>query len=200
MDGGSWFQVAIHDHVADTVLDIVLDSSFQRTSAKLHIVALRRHKLLRLVTQVYVIANLFDAIVESLQFHVDDPLDSLQIELVEGDDFVETVQELRRELLRERFLHDVARMLLVFLVQSQCRAVASTEAYTSSEILQLTRSCIRSHDNHGVAEIHESAVTVSQSSFIEHLQQEVEHIAVSLLDLVEQHDRVGVTPYALAAR
>ena len=56
MDGGSWFQVAVHDHVADAVLYIVLNGSLQRTSAKLHIVALRRHKLLRLVTQVYVIA------------------------------------------------------------------------------------------------------------------------------------------------
>ena len=66
------------------------------------------------------IAHLFNALIETLQLYVDDLLDGLQIELVEGDDLIETVQELRRELLRECLLNDVTSVLLVLLVQCQC--------------------------------------------------------------------------------
>ena len=50
---------------------------------------------------------------------------------------------------------------------------------------------VRGHDDDGVAEIDGPSLTVGQPSVIEHLEQDVEHVAVSLLDLVQEHDRVG---------
>ena len=65
----------------------------------MHVVAFRGHEFLGFVRQVNLIAYLLYALVEPLQLHVDDALDGIKVELVEGDNLVEAVQELRRELL-----------------------------------------------------------------------------------------------------
>ena len=41
------------------------------------------------------------------------------------------------------------------------------------------------------------ALPVGQPAVVEHLQQDVEHVRMSLLDLVEQHDGVRTTPHRL---
>ena len=51
--------------------------------------------------------------------------------------------------------------------------------------------------NDGVAEVDRATLTVGQAAVVEHLQQQVEHVRVRLLDLVEQHDRVRVAAHAL---
>ena len=43
----------------------------------------------------------------------------------------------------------------------------------------------------GVAEVDRAALAVGQAAVVEHLEQDVEDVAVGLLDLVEQDDRVG---------
>ena len=65
------------------------------------------------------VAYLLDALIESLQFDVDDLLDGVEVELIEGDDLVKTVQELWRELLRQRLLHDGTCVLLILFVEHQ---------------------------------------------------------------------------------
>ena len=50
---------------------------------------------------------------------------------------------------------------------------------------------VRGHDQHGVLERHGAALAVGQAAVVHHLQQRVEHVRVGLLDLVEQHHRVG---------
>lgn len=49
------------------------------------------------------------------------------------------------------------------------------------------------HDDDGVLEIHMAALTVGQDAVLKDLQQDVEHIRVRLLDLIEQDDRVRMT-------
>ena len=44
---------------------------------------------------------------------------------------------------------------------------------------------------HDVAEVDRATLAIGEASVVEQLQQGVEHVAVRLLDLVEQHDRVG---------
>ena len=50
------------------------------------------------------------------------------------------------------------------------------------------------HDQHGVGEVDRAALAVGEAPVVEHLQQDVEHVRVRLLDLVEQHDRVRAPP------
>ena len=198
MDGGAGFKVAIHYQVADAIFQIVLYGALQWTCTKLHIVALGGHKLLGLVAQVDVITYLLDALVESLQLYIDNALDGIQIQLVEGDNLVQSVQELRRELLRECLLHNVACILLVLVALHQSGLRRSAETYAMPKVLQLSCSGIRCHDNHRVAEIHQSSVTIRHASLVQYLQQQVEHVRVGFLNLVEQHNRVGVAAHTLS--
>ena len=122
MERGSWLQVAIHYKVTDTILDIILYGTLQRTGTKLNVVALRGNKLLCLLREVDAIAYLPDALIEASELDVDNLFDGLKVELVEGDDLIETVKELWRELFRQRFLHDAACMLLILFVECKARS------------------------------------------------------------------------------
>ena len=87
-------------------------------------------------------------------------------------------------------------MFLVLFIEHQSRRVG-VKSHAASEFLQLARTGIRGHDDDGIAEVHETTVAICQTTFVQHLQQQVENIAVSFFNLVEQHDRVGVTTHAL---
>ena len=115
-------------------------------------------------------SQVFYSLDQSFQVKVDDALDGIEIQLVEGDDVIETVQELWSKLLAQTLLDDAAGILLVFLIHRQsafytCRSKADA----SAEIFQLAGSCIRGHDDDGVAEVDESAVAIGKSAFVEYL-------------------------------
>ena len=56
---------------------------------------------------------------------------------------------------------------------------------------------VRGHDDDGVLEVGGAPLVVGQSAVIQHLQQDVEHVGVCLLYLVEQHHAVGLAPDSL---
>ena len=91
MDDGTRFYFAIDDTLADAILNIGLDGTFQRTGTKLYVVALGGHKFLGFVAEFNGIAHIADTFEESFQFDVDDEFDGLEVELVESDDFVQSV-------------------------------------------------------------------------------------------------------------
>src|SRR5690606_27663535 len=59
------------------------------------------------------------------------------------------------------------------------------------------RAEVRGQHEDRVAEVHRAALTVGEAAVVEHLQEDVEDLRVGLLDLVEQHDRVGPTAHRL---
>jgi hypothetical protein len=63
--------------------------------------------------------------------------------------------------------------------------------------LDILAAQIRRHDDDGVLEVHHPTFVVRQPSVIEHLQQDVEHIGMSLLYLIEQHHAVRLAAYSL---
>ena len=50
---------------------------------------------------------------------------------------------------------------------------------------------IRGQDEDGVAGVSRSAFGIGQAAFVEHLQEQVEDARMRLLDLIQQHDRIG---------
>ena len=56
---------------------------------------------------------------------------------------------------------------------------------------------VRGHDQHGVLEVDRAALAVGEAAVVEHLEQDVEHVGVRLLDLVEQDDRVRPAAHRL---
>ena len=56
---------------------------------------------------------------------------------------------------------------------------------------------VRGHHDEHVAEIDRAALAVGQPPVVEHLQQDVEHVRMRLLDLVEQNDLIGPAAHRL---
>ena len=75
-------------------------------------------------------------------------------------------------------------MFLVLFVQRQS-SLRGVETDASSKILQLTCAGIGRHDDNRIAEIYKPSVTVSETSFVEHLKQQVKHVAMGFLYLVK---------------
>ena len=48
-----------------------------------------------------------------------------------------------------------------------------------------------------MAEVHRAALGIGESAVIEHLEQQVEHLGVGLLHLIEQHHGIGPAPHRL---
>ena len=59
---------------------------------------------------------------------------------------------------------------------------------------QLTAE-VGGHDQHGVSEVDRAPLAIGEPPVVEDLEQDVEHVRVRLLDLVEQHDRIGPPPH-----
>src|SRR6185312_11072783 len=112
-------------------------------------------------------------------------LDEVRIrQSVKDDYFVQTVQELWIEGPLDFRLHHVLNLLRnkLFLVYLEAKALA---------LHQVTRADVGRHDDAHVLEINRVAQTVRELSVFQHLQQDVEHIRVRLLDFVQQDNRVG---------
>ena len=48
-----------------------------------------------------------------------------------------------------------------------------------------------------MAEVHGAALGIGEAAVVEHLQQQIEHLRVGLLHLIEQQHRVGPAPHRL---
>ena len=100
----------------------------------------------------------------------------------EANHFIDAVEEFRPELRRQ------AAVDLSF----QCGCIAITGVAEDGAAGQ-----VAGHHHHGVAEINAAALGVAEAAVIEHLQQQVEHLRVRLLDFIEQHHRIGPAPHRL---
>ena len=100
-----------------------------------------------------------------------------RIERGELDDGIQAVAELGREDAADR-LHAIARVVRVREADRGAR--------------HLLRAGVGGHDDDHVAEVGLAAVVVGERAVVHHLQQQVEHIRVRLLDLIEQQHAVRV--------
>ena len=89
--------------------------------------------------------------------------DLLLRERGEGDDLVDTVQELRTHRASQLFFRR-----------------------------------IRGHDDDRVLEVGGSSLVVRQTTIVQYLQENVEHIGMCFLDLIEEYDGVGLTAHSLS--
>ncbi len=64
-------------------------------------------------------------------------------------------------------------------------------AVLAGDLLDHLAADVRGHHDDRVGEIDRVTLVVGQSAVVEHLQQDVEHVAMGLFDFVQQHDRIG---------
>ena len=147
----------------------------------MYVVSFAGKELLGILFRFQRIAHFLHTLYDGFKLDVHDTFDGFQVQLVEIDNVIQTVQEFRSELFVQRLLDDFAAVLLV-----GCRRVRAAEPDALAEIFQLARSAVRCHDDDRVLEIHRRAVAVRQSSFVHHLQQDVEHVAMCFFQFVEE--------------
>src|SRR6058998_293426 len=68
---------------------------------------------------------------------------------------------------------------------------------SAGQVVNVLAAEIRGHDNHGILEVHRSALTIGHAPIFEDLQQGVEDIGVRLFNLIEKDHRIGPTPHGL---
>ena len=119
-------------------------------------------------------------LVQLVDLQVDDLGDVVLGQGLVEDNLVQTVQELGAEALAQQH-HDP-------LLGSGVNFAVVTDAAQ-----QLLRAQVGGQDQNGVLEVHGAALGVGDPAVVQHLQQDVEHIGMGLLHLVEQHHAVGLS-------
>ena len=112
---------------------------------------------------------------------------------MEDDGVIETVEKFWVEDLLNLFFdalgHDFVRSVFVAGVETN-----------SAALDDVSGADVRSHDQDRILEIDHPAVVVGNATVVENLQQNVEDIGVSLLDLIEQDDAVRLVANSLGKR
>ena len=92
---------------------------------------------------------------------------------------VDTVEKFRAEAAAEQ-RGDLA--LCVFAYRSVGRDAVENDVGAE----------VRGHNDDRVPEVHGASLTVGYPAVVKHLKQQVEDVGMSLLDLIEEDDRVGL--------
>ena len=153
------------------------------------------------------------AVAHLLELQIHDGLDSRDGQLVEGDHVVDTVQELGAERRGKGVLNPVRELLhalggllgrhghhlLGHLAHGLAAGGLSLVVGTSlgRMLADDLRTHVGGHDDDAVLEVHHATLAVGEPAVIEHLQQDVEHVGMGLLHLVEQHHAVGIAAHGL---
>ena len=95
----------------------------------------------------------------------------------------------RRELhARVEAVAELGAEHVLVLALGVARGAAVAEAHRA--LLHVARAHVARHEEHDVAEVRGFSVVVGELAVVHHLQEDVEHVGVGLLDLVEQEHRV----------
>ena len=112
----------------------------------------------------------------------------------EDDRCVDPVQELGPEAVLQ-LRGDLVLHQLVGLLAPPAALVVRDRPEAEGRVgLELLRAEVRGHDDDRVPEVDPATLGVRQLPVLEDLEQDVEHLGVGLLDLVEEHDRVALAP------
>src|SRR4051794_808676 len=176
--------VASDQRPRDARLDLALDEAPQRARAVHRVVALARDERARRLGDLEREPPVAKAGADAGELQVDDLLDLLQGERLEEDDLVDAVEELGPEA-GAQLAHDAVAGVLADL------------AVVVDPVEQVHRADVRRHDDDRVAEVDRAPLRIGQAAVVEELQERVEDVGVRLLDLVEEHDAVGLAPHGL---
>src|SRR4051812_18838878 len=183
-DRRSVADVASDQRPRDARLDLALDEAPQRARAVDRVVALARDERARRLGDLEREPPVGEAGADAGELQVDDLLDLLEGERLEEDDLVGAVEELGAEARSQLGHHALARVL-------------ADLAALVDPVEQVHRADVRRHDDDRVAEVDRAALRVGQAAVVEELQEGVEDVGVRLLDLVEEHDAVGLAAHGL---
>src|SRR5829696_7140011 len=177
--------------VRERILDVALDRPAQRARAHRRIPALLHEEVRGGAGEVERQLALGQRLADPLEQQLDDLGDLLLGELVEDDHLVDPVEELGPEYLLE-LAHDPNLHVLV----GHARLVAHRES-DAGVLGDLGGADVRGHNHDRVPEVDRAPLGVREPSVLQDLEQDVEHIRMRLLDLVEQEHAVRLAANGL---
>jgi len=101
---------------------------------------------------------------------------------MEDHHFVDTVDELRTEVLADYPQHQVLHMSVVQLAEPFLNQIGTE---------------VRGHDDYRITEVDRSPLPVGETPVVEYLQQNVEHIRVRFFHFIQQDDGIRTTAHRL---
>src|SRR5882757_9809964 len=175
--------LSAEDTHSQRVLHKALDSAFERASTVGPVVPGGEDKVTCLGRNLQRDLSICKETFEILEPQVDDVRQLIFSKWVEDDDIVDTVEELRTELLTQLIHHTTPRLFKAIFIAGPRRS-------------KMRCAHVRGHDEHSVLEVNGAALAVCEATVIEHLQKDVEDIGMCLLYLIEEDDGVRATAHS----
>src|SRR5262245_61217913 len=179
--------LALQDSPAERRLDLPLNRAFERSRAVIRVIAGAHQMLFGGAGQLDLDVSLGESMAKSIELNLHNHLQVFLRERVEDDDFIHAVEKLRPEVIphlsENRFFHS-------FVTFTRERPAILPLVFEDA-----IAPDIRGHDDNRVLEIDHPALPIGQPPVVEDLQQQVEDIVVSLLDLIEEDHRVGTSSH-----
>src|SRR4030095_14589768 len=97
---------------------------------------------------------------------------------MEDDDLIHPVEKLGPEVFSQGLEHAILHALVLLAF----RLALIFEDHVAADV--------RGHDDNRVLEVHHATLTIRKPAVIQYLEQNIEHVVVSLLDLIKQDYRV----------
>ena len=158
--------------LAQRVLDLALEDSAQRACSKGGVVAVLGELPAGVVGQRDAAVHLREAVVLLSRDQIDDAQQLVLTERIKADDFVHAVKELRSEKVAQSPLGTASLFV--------------RRAGKTKRVIRPRRGTkVAGHDHHSVAKVHRAALSVSNASIVEHLQEQVEDVGVGFFDFVQ---------------
>src|SRR5579872_3003314 len=182
---------ALDQRLRERILNVLLQGPAQRTRA---IAAVHQRLLQNPLLGLVGHGNrdgLLRQVLVQLADHELQNLDQVYfVQRLEQNHFIQAVEELGVEGALHLVLHQVLDLagndFFLFRLEAQPGALH-----------QVPRADVGGHDDNGVLEIHRVAQAVGKLAVFKHLQQDVEHIRVRLLDFIQQHYGIGGALHSL---
>ncbi|EAQ03151.1 63 kDa protein [Pseudooceanicola batsensis HTCC2597] len=129
--------------------------------------------------------RLFDPSLDAAQLELGDLADHVRRQRVIGDRH-QAAQKRRREDLEQRFADGLGHAFGL-----------GHQLGVGTQVLDHLGTRVRGQQDQRVLEVDQPALAILHHTLVEDLEEDLVDIGVRLLDLVEQHDRVGLAPHRL---
>src|SRR6185312_16114661 len=170
------------------VLDLLLDGPLQRPCTINRVESRFTQRIPCGIVEHQVHIPLLQPLAQIDELDVHDRPDLLAAQGMEHHDVIDAIDELGPETL----LHDLHyRTLHAGIVLLAPRSFLELR-------LNHLRPQVGGHDDDRVAEVDRPPLAVGEPAVVQHLQQHVEHVLVSLLDLIEKDDGIGPPAHSLS--
>ena len=120
----------------------------------------------------------------AVELDADDLVDLAATQRGEDDGLIDTVEELWTDRLLQKAEYQLTRLVDSSLLTARGDVGETLTDEVGAEVAR--------HDDDRILEVHQTALIIRQTTVIEDLQEDVEDVGVSLLDLVEEDDGVGL--------